>query len=130
LNRQIPRVQHDLKWIDAVVLYCSFDTRVSGRPNPCSDASKDEGGGDGEQTDLPHLGLLFVRVHWPLIHPGEADADAAGRTFTAREAPGRWRWTEKVLMHRHYPTIGKWSEKRRGTKWTVMSASFKVPVET
>jgi hypothetical protein len=58
-NRQIPRVQHDLKWIDAVVLYCSFDTRVSGRRNPYCDASKDEGGGDGEQT-ITHLGLLFV----------------------------------------------------------------------
>jgi hypothetical protein len=57
-NRQVPRVQHDLKWIDAVVLNCSFDTRVSGR-NPYSDASKDEGGGDGEQT-ITHLGLLFV----------------------------------------------------------------------
>ena len=49
------------------VLYCSFDTRVSGRRNPYSDASKDEGGGDGGQTDLTHLGFLFVRVHWPLM---------------------------------------------------------------
>jgi hypothetical protein len=105
-----------LKWIDAVALYCSFDTPVSGRRNPYSDDSKDEGGGDGGQTDLTHLGLLFVRVHWPLMPAlGEADADAAGRTFTAREAPGRWRWTEKVLKHRHYPTDGNWSEKRRAT---------------
>ena len=64
-NRQVPRVQHDLKWIDAVILNCSFDTRVSGH-NPYSDASKDEGGGGGEQT-ITHLGLLFVKVHWPLM---------------------------------------------------------------
>jgi hypothetical protein len=54
-----------LKWIDAVILNCSFDTRVSGH-NPYSDASKDEGGGGGEQT-ITHLGLLFVKVHWPLM---------------------------------------------------------------
>jgi len=52
-NRQIPRVQHHLEWIDAVVLYCSFDSPMTGSPYP--DASKDEGGGDGEQTDLAHL---------------------------------------------------------------------------
>ena len=54
-NRQIPRVQHHLEWIDAVVFYYSFDSPVSGRRSPYPDASKDEGGGDGEQTDLAHL---------------------------------------------------------------------------
>jgi hypothetical protein len=48
-----------LEWIDAGALNRSFDTRVSGRCGPCSEATKDEGGSDGEQTDLTHLSLLF-----------------------------------------------------------------------
>src|SRR5262249_40785845 len=62
-NRQIPGVQHNLEWIDPGALYCSFDARASRRRGPCSDASKDEGGSDGEQTDLTHQGLVFVGVH-------------------------------------------------------------------
>jgi hypothetical protein len=115
INRQIPRVQHHLKWIDAGALYCSVDTRVSGRPSPCSDANKDEGGGDGEQTDLMHLGLLFVRATGRSSTQAKLTRMRQGVRLLGERTSGRWRWTEKVLKHRHYPTDGNWSEKRRAT---------------
>jgi hypothetical protein len=38
-----------------------------------------------------------------------------GVRLLRKRISGRWRWTEKVLLHGHCPTIGKWSEKPRAT---------------